>query len=252
MILRLVGVLLLVVPTSPVPVRDLLIHYFEGGYLARSRAEAEQSVLGRQVLAELESLPIDRQRLRPTSGEAVRVRTTLREGVQDRVRRVVGDQIWERPKSLRYGFAAVDPATGGVSAWWPKEYREADAVNDAVRTRSLELASAYATLAAGGVYRKPHLVHSVGRGLDGTWYRADETGKPVFSRNPARSKEIADHFTGVLKQNPVCGGVACVPGSAGSMASCTPELAVAVVVDQVGGAVDADLPRTIWRKFLAG
>lgn len=248
MIARVLGALLLVVAPmpSPEPVHDLLLQYFEGGPITANRAEARQSVLGQLVLAELESLPIDHGRLR--DGRPM-VRTTLREGMQQRAVRAVGDESWLRPKELRYGVAAVDPATGGVQALWPKEVARPDAVNEAARVRALELASAHATLAAGGVHRRPHLVVEVRDDRGAVLYRADETGRPVLGWNPVRAKEIADHFGSVLRRNPVCGGVACASSVPGEIVSGTPEQAVAVVV--AGGAVDAGPQMTIWRKLVA-
>ncbi len=64
-------------------------------------------------------------------------------------------------------------------------------------------------------------------------------------------EDVADRVTALLKENPGCNGVVCVPGASPWMVGYTPQLAVTVLVrEQEGAAIDADLPRAIWQSLL--
>ena len=68
---------------------------------------------------------------------------------------------------------------------------------------TLEMASAYATFAANGTYRKPHLITSVTYGDGGVFWQPDEkveAGGPAFDKgNPENNKKIARNVTESLK-----------------------------------------------------
>ncbi|MGW6935036.1 hypothetical protein ACWGE0_33585 [Lentzea sp. NPDC054927] len=130
--------------------------------------------------------------------------------------------------------------------------------------RPLDLASAQATFAADGVHRDAHFITHVTDVHGATLYQALDTPQPAFDRDPARSKEIAQQVTKVLRDDPACGNdpyMACRAGvwplepastRHAWMTGYTPELAVAVYVggDEAGGAVDAGLPKAVWGTFL--
>lgn len=135
------------------------------------------------------------------------------------------------------------------------------------RMRPLDLAAAYATFAAEGVRRTPHFITHVTDGSGITLYRAVNAGKPAFDQDPARSKEIANQVTSVLKADPACGErglVACRPGvqmmdkpdhdkiQNAWLVGYDQDLSVSVFVgadEATRPIADPALPRKIWEKF---
>ncbi|GGU46008.1 penicillin-binding transpeptidase domain-containing protein [Lentzea flava] len=142
------------------------------------------------------------------------------------------------------------------------------------RMRPLDLAAAYATFAAEGTQHDAHFVTHVTDVHGATLYRAVPEGKPAFDQDPARSKDIANQITDVLRQDTVCGigqapAAACRHGEYGAvpdqvshawMVAYTPQISVAVFVGSdrpatpavdAGGAVIAGsgLPNDLWLAF---
>ncbi|MGW4211468.1 penicillin-binding transpeptidase domain-containing protein [Lentzea sp. NPDC004789] len=73
------------------------------------------------------------------------------------------------------------------------------------RMRPLDLAAAYATFAAEGTRHNAHFVTRVTNAAGDLVYQAVDPAKPAFDQDPARSKDIANQVTGVLRDAGVCG-----------------------------------------------
>jgi membrane peptidoglycan carboxypeptidase len=114
------------------------------------------------------------------------------------------------------------------------------------RVTPLDVSVSYATFAADGVQRRPHFVTTVTSAEGALLHETAADPEPVVAADVARQ------FTARLKENPACGGVACVPDVAPWMIGYTPRLAVTVYVKKAdAGDVDAGLPRRIWQEFSA-
>ncbi len=137
---------------------------------------------------------------------------------------------------------------------------------------ALELTSAYATLAGGGVWHPPHLVSRVVTADDRVLYEADPTGERRFSEEVARN--VTETMLGVAERDGLALGrrpVAAKTGTVESrfpgenndawMAGFTPQLATSVWVgtdrnspirtasgDPISGRT---LPGEVWRGFMA-
>ena len=137
---------------------------------------------------------------------------------------------------------------------------------------TLELASAYATIAAGGVWRPPHLVTRVVTADDRVLYEADPAGERRFTEQVARN--VTEAMLGVAQNDGLALGrrpVAAKTGTVQSrfrgenndawMAGFTPQLASSVWIgtdrnspirtatgDPISGAT---VPGEVWRGFMA-
>jgi membrane peptidoglycan carboxypeptidase len=80
------------------------------------------------------------------------------------------------------------------------------------RVTTLEMASAYATFAAGGMYRAPHLVKQI-LNPDGTLFWSPDqsvtAGKQAFDEDPDKNQQIARNVTEALLPIPEANEIAC-------------------------------------------
>lgn len=175
------------------------------------------------VTAELTALGIPEREL--TRG-GLRVTTTLDPRRQRQALAAARDGLDRRAGGLRGAVVAIDPGTGGVLAYYggddgrgedyartprragptvapiallaerqgrpgsdptPVEPAEPATSPAPVRVSAFELASAYATLAAGGVWRPPHLVASVQAADGRVLYRATAAGERRIDESAARA-----------------------------------------------------------------
>jgi peptidoglycan glycosyltransferase len=137
---------------------------------------------------------------------------------------------------------------------------------------TLELASAYATIAAGGMWHPPHLVSRVVTADDRVLYEANATGERRFPEQVARNVTetmlgVADRDGLALGRRPVAAKTGTVqsrfPGENNDawMAGFTPQLAASVWMgtdrnspirtatgDPISGRT---LPGEVWRGFMA-
>ena len=67
------------------------------------------------------------------------------------------------------------------------------------RVTTMEMASAYATFAADGTYRKPHLVSQVLWPDGKVYWQPQDEEKPAFDTNPDKNRQIARNVTESLK-----------------------------------------------------
>lgn len=247
----------------PVPPKPVVLEYADGSRMWSSTDGYPQPTVVRRVLRELLDASVSYDSLRAVGGV---VRTTIDAKAQTTAAAVIGRLVTPDRESDA-GAMAIDPASGGVRVYLPYSRRTNDPPDDVPwelnaalfepfalagvptvakeRMTSLDVTATYATIAARGVQRKPHLVSTVTAADGSLLYKADETARLVFDEG------FADRMTESLKQNPACNGVACVSGAAPWMVGYTPQLAVTMYV-QKAGAVDAGLPRVIWQEFLAG
>ncbi|MDQ3789990.1 MAG: penicillin-binding protein, partial [Actinomycetota bacterium] len=149
---------------------------------------------------------------------------------------------------------------------------------------TLEMASAYATFASGGIYHKPHMIEAI-LGPDGqvVWKPDQATldGKQAFHSDPAKNRQIARNVTESLLPIPEYSDIPCADGRecAGKtgthqfgatednakawMVGYTPQVsaAVSLTAEEKNKQVplkDADgdiiygsgLPGEIWQKFM--
>lgn len=266
-------------PAAPVPPpaspKDVVLQYADGRKLWSSTDGAPRPDVAERVLAELKELSLPYDSLRVTGGV---VRTTIDAKQQTVAATVLGRLFAPRrtpdPSATRSylqplldaSMTAVDPGSGGVRVYRPgfgvdrdlasgaaqdpppalAEPFASTGVRDVVKERvtPLDVTAAYATLAAGGVQRKPHLVSTVTAADGSLLYQASDTAQPVFA------KDRAERITASLKEKPACNGVACVPEASPWMVGYTPQLVVTVYVEKVDAVVDADLPGVIWREFM--
>jgi len=250
------------VPPPPAP-KEVVVQYADGSKLWSSAEEGMvRPELVNLVSAELHAANLPLDELKVVGGV---VRTTIDARIETVSATVVGRLVAPNQR-LGATVTAIDPASGGVLAYVPGPRRglnDADEPQETVpalaepftlagvpdlvqaRMRPLDVTSAYATFAAGGVQRRAHFVVSV-TGADGSsLYQAGDVEKSVFGN------DVADRVTLALKENPGCNGVACVPDAFPWAAGYTPQLAVTVLVDQAGGDVDAGLSVAIWQELVA-
>jgi membrane peptidoglycan carboxypeptidase len=255
----------------PPPPKEVVLQYADGSKLWSSTdGGPPPPPLVARVFKELTaaSMPLDRLKV---SGAVVR--TTIDVKAQTVAAAVVG-RLVPAGRQVGASVTAVDPATGGVRVYVAGRSRQVDLAGGTVvaptpvivepftlagatsvlraQMSPLDMSSAYAILAAGGVQRTTHFVTRVAS-PDGTLlYQAADTAKPLFGT------DVADRITARLKEKPACNGIACVP-SYPWMAGYTPQLAGTVfmepfdemVLDGAVPVVDADLPRVVWHEFLA-
>jgi membrane peptidoglycan carboxypeptidase len=260
-------------PPKPVVPKEVVLQYADGSRMWSTSEGRPRGLVVHRVLADLAaaSLPLDS--LVATGGV---VRTTIDARAQSVAAAVLGRLV--APKraydpmnpddrqddKVDAAVTAIDPVSGGVRVYFPgfswnhdlaggvsKEpapglFEPLALVQDRGKTpvTPLDVTAAYATVAGGGVERKPHLITWVTAADGSSRYRAADAARPVVGPH------VADRITAALKEKPVCNGVACVSGVSPWMVGYTPQLAVSVYLEKAG-ADDADLPRVIWQEFLA-
>ncbi|HEX7304949.1 transglycosylase domain-containing protein [Lentzea sp.] len=124
-------------------------------------------------------------------GVAKTVKAAHQAGIPDEV------NIGNGPKKLLVGEDGGTP-NGGIALG-----------GDQAVVRPFDMASAYATFAARGVYRQPFFIQKI-TGPDGTllYQHAD---KPISAFDPdqTKSQDIADNVTDVLKEIPTSSNIKC-------------------------------------------
>lgn len=263
-------------PPPPAP-KEVVVQYSDGSRLWSS-GENKQSLLVKRVFAELAeaSVPYD-----SLVGAGAVVRTTIDAKAQTGAAAVLGRLVAPQ-RRLDASVTAIDPGSGAVRVYLPGFRYIHDlaggvakepgpglllaSTHNAVKAKvtPLEVSATYATFAAGGVQRKPHLVAQVTAADGSPRYRATEVVEQAFS------KESADQFTARLKENAACNGAACAPSAYSSpaqpektlhawTAGYTSQLAVTVLVGQADVPynddlpevnLDPELPAVIWRELL--
>ncbi|MEU0884987.1 hypothetical protein ABZ345_40880 [Lentzea sp. NPDC005914] len=246
-------------PAAPPPEpKPVVLQYADGSKMWSTNDGKRQTTVVKRVLAELSEASLSFDSLRAVGGV---VRTTIDARAQTVAAAVIGRLVMPNRESDA-AVAAIDPASGGVRVYLPGDSWDESLAGGMPKEPApglvlvsqqnvlpslvtpLDLSVSYATFAADGVQRRPHLVATV-TGADGALlHQAAEDPKQVVGADVARQ------FTARLKENPACNGVACVPDAAPWMVGYMPQLAVALYVKKAG-AVDAGLPRLIWQEFLA-
>ncbi|SDK57586.1 Membrane carboxypeptidase (penicillin-binding protein) [Lentzea albidocapillata subsp. violacea] len=152
---------------------------------------------------------------------------------------------------------------------------------DSAQVRPFDMASAFATFAARGVYRAPFFVTKIVGPTGDVLYQHVDQPVPAFDPVETKSRDIADNVTETLKDIP-SGSIACaggrpcagktgtheLPGSLDQnskawMVGYTPQLSASVWVgkdqgnvaikDKSGKAVfGSGLPGLMWKKFMDG
>lgn len=260
-------------PPKPVVPKEVVMQYADGSRMWSTTDGRPRGLVVQRVLAELAeaSLPLDSL---VASGGVVR--TTIDAKAQTVAAAVLGRLV--APKraydpmnpndrqddKVDAAVTAIDPVSGGVRVYFPGFSWRGDLAGGVPqepvpglfeplalvqpkgqgRVTPLDVTAAYATVAAGGVERKPHLVTWVTAADGSLRYKTPDAGKAVVGAH------LADRVTAALKEKPACNGDACVLGVSPWMVGYTPQLAVAVYLEKAG-AGDADLPRVIWQEFLA-
>jgi peptidoglycan glycosyltransferase len=257
------------------------------------------------VAAELTGLGISEREL---SGGGLRITTTLDPRRQQQAVQSARGAPDQRAGAPRSAMVAIDPATGGVLAYYggddgrgtdyarvqqqagptftpfvvlarllgaPKAGRKVEpgavaaaaraagvtaAPDDENQVTAVDLASAYATFAADGVWRAPHLVASVSTADGRVLYRAAPRAERRFAPQVARTvtetmREGAGQDGLVLPGGrPVAARTGAVESESDAaqpdawMAGFTPELATSVWV-----GTDRNAPartRSAWREFM--
>ncbi|WP_245786262.1 transglycosylase domain-containing protein [Lentzea albida] len=150
---------------------------------------------------------------------------------------------------------------------------------DSAQVRPFDMASAYATFAARGIYRQPFFVTKIVGPTGDVLYQHVDQPVPAFDPVETKSRDIADNVTETLKPIP-SGPIACaggrpcagktgtheLPGSLDQnskawMVGYTPQLSASVWVgkdqgnlairDKSGKAVfGSGLPGLMWKKFM--
>jgi membrane peptidoglycan carboxypeptidase len=144
---------------------------------------------------------------------------------------------------------------------------------------TLDMASAYATFAANGTYRTPHLVAKVLNPDGSTYYQPQPSEKQAFDSNASKNAKIARNVTESLLPVPGYSRIPCADGRlcAGKtgthewnddvknnekawMVGYTPQLSTAVsmtseprarIINASGKAIfGSGLPGQIWKKFM--
>ncbi|WP_156213671.1 hypothetical protein [Lentzea aerocolonigenes] len=254
----------------PAPPKPVVLEYADGSRMWSVGEGGLQPMVVQRVLKEMSEVSVPYDSLVARGGA---VRTTIDAKAQTTAAAVLGRLVARQQgpdgsysqEELNAGMTAIDPASGGVRVYLPGFQWDQDLAGGVAQQPSpglfqpfagvrdvgegqvtpLDVTATYATLAAAGVERKPHLVSTV-TGADGSLrYKAADTAKPVIGEH------VVDRITASLKDNAMCNGVACMPYAAPWMVGYTPQLAVTVYVEKAG-AVNAGLPRVIWQEFLAG
>lgn len=150
---------------------------------------------------------------------------------------------------------------------------------DSAQVRPFDMASAFATFAARGVYRAPFFVTKIVGPTGDVLYQHVDQPVPAFDPVETKSRDIADNVTETLKEIP-SGAIACaggrpcagktgtheLPGSRDQnskawMVGYTPQLSASVWVgkdqgnvairDKTGKAVfGSGLPGLMWKRFM--
>ncbi|MFD5829343.1 transglycosylase domain-containing protein [Lentzea sp. NPDC060358] len=199
-------------------------------------------------------------------GVAKTVKAAHQAGIPDEV------NIGNGPKKLLVGEDGGNP-NGGIALG-----------GDQAVVRPFDMASAYATFAARGVYRSPFFIVKITGPSGDVIYQ--HTDKPISAFDPdqTKSQDIADNVTDVLKEIPKSSGIACdqnrecagktgtheLSESAGQgvglnskawMVGYTPSISAAVWVgrnegnlpirDKAGANIfGSGVPGKIWRAFM--
>ncbi|MFD9702715.1 transglycosylase domain-containing protein [Lentzea sp. NPDC059081] len=151
---------------------------------------------------------------------------------------------------------------------------------DNAQVRPFDMASAYATFAARGVYHEPFFITKIEGPSKDILYQHVDKPVPAFDPVEEKSRDIADNVTETLKDIPAYSKIACagnrecagktgtheLPGSLDQnskawMVGYTPQLAASVWVgkdqgnqpikDKTGRAVfGSGLPGQMWKKFM--
>lgn len=260
-------------PPQPVSPKEVVLQYADGSRLWSTTDGRPRGLVVKRVLEELAAASVPLDSLVATGGV---VRTTIDARAQSVAAAVLGRLV--APKraydplnpddrqqdKVDAAVTAIDPVSGGVRVYFPgfgwgddlaggKQQAPVPGLFEPLalvqpkeqgRVTPLDVTAAYATVAAGGVERKPHLVTWVTAADGSLRYKAVDAGKPAVGAH------VADRVTAVLKEKPACNGNACVLGVPPWMVGYTPQLVVTVYLEKAGAA-DADLPRVIWQDFLA-
>ena len=147
------------------------------------------------------------------------------------------------------------------------------------QVRPFDMASAYATFAARGVYHEPFFITKIEGPDGGLLYQHTDKSRPAFDPDAEKSAQIADNVTDVLKAVPSSSNIACAgkrecAGKTGThelpntnlnskawMVGYTPSLSASVymgtesgteaIKDKGGTSIfGASLPGNIWRVFM--
>ncbi|MGW6443777.1 transglycosylase domain-containing protein [Lentzea sp. NPDC055074] len=152
---------------------------------------------------------------------------------------------------------------------------------DSAQVRPFDMASAFATFAARGIYRAPFFVTKIVGPTGDVLYQHVDQPVPAFDPVETKSRDIADNVTETLKEIP-SGAIACaggrpcagktgtheLPGSLDQnskawMVGYTPQLSASVWVGKDQGNVaiknkegkaifGSGLPGLMWKKFMDG
>ncbi|TWP52905.1 penicillin-binding protein [Lentzea tibetensis] len=150
---------------------------------------------------------------------------------------------------------------------------------DDAQVRPFDMASAFATFASRGVYRKPFFITKIEGPDKELLYQHTDKSAPAFDPDATKSRDIADNVTEVLKEIPKK-GIACAnnrecAGKTGTheladnasqnskawMVGYTPTLSASVWIGKDAGNVaikdrsgnpvfGSGLPGQIWKKFM--
>ncbi|WP_439656708.1 transglycosylase domain-containing protein [Lentzea sp. HUAS TT2] len=153
---------------------------------------------------------------------------------------------------------------------------------DNAQVRPFDMASAFATFAARGVYRAPFFVTKITGPTGDVLYQHVDQPVPAFDPVEEKSRDIADNVTETLKVIPASSGIGCagnrdcagktgtheLPGSLDQnskawMVGYTPQLSTSVWVGKDQGNVaiknkegkaifGSGLPGQMWKKFMDG
>ncbi|WP_268248649.1 transglycosylase domain-containing protein [Saccharothrix coeruleofusca] len=151
---------------------------------------------------------------------------------------------------------------------------------DDAQVRPFDMASAYATFAARGVYREPFFITKITDAEGDVLVQPPVVERPAFDPDPQKSRDIADNVTEALKVIPTSSKIGCAGGrecagktgthelpdnasqnSKAWMVGYTPSLSAAVwmgrnegnvaLQDARGNAIfGSGLPGKIWQKFM--
>jgi membrane peptidoglycan carboxypeptidase len=151
---------------------------------------------------------------------------------------------------------------------------------DSAQVRPFDMASAFATFAARGVYRAPFFVAKITGPTGDVLYQHVDQPVPAFDPVETKSRDIADNVTETLKVIPASSGIGCaggrecagktgtheLPGSLDQnskawMVGYTPQLSTSVWVGKDQGNVaiknkegkaifGSGLPGLMWKKFM--
>ncbi|SDP91167.1 Membrane carboxypeptidase (penicillin-binding protein) [Lentzea jiangxiensis] len=153
---------------------------------------------------------------------------------------------------------------------------------DNAQVRPFDMASAYATFAARGIYRAPFFVTKIAGPNGDVLYQHVDQPVPAFDPVEEKSRDIADNVTEALKEIPTFSKIGCAgnrecAGKTGTheldgsidqnskawMVGYTPQIAASVWIGKDAGNVPirnkegkaifgSGLPGQIWKKFMDG